>query len=227
MELTFIRHAQPSWVVDGKSVLDPVLTGLGEKQARQLAVRAQAWPAPTRIFVSSAQRAQQTAQPLCEALGVQPEILPWLTEMRFPDAMDGADAAQVGEILRDAPLRTVEGWWNGIPGGERYDAFHTRVCDNLDALLATFGLTPHPDLPVYEGPDRREARLWFVAHGGTNAVAAGHLLRVEAVPWAWERFVTHHTGVTRIRGRRLLGGQLFGLVSHSDVGHLSREDRSR
>lgn len=227
MELTFVRHAQPSWVIDGKSVLDPQLTDLGQRQASQLALQARAWPTPTRILVSSAQRARQTARPLCEALGVEPEILPWLQEIRFPESMDGADAAQVGQILRNAPSRTVKDWYDGIPGGECYDAFHARVCGNLDALLESFGLRPHAELPMYEGPEQREVRLWFVAHGGTNAVAAGHLLRVEPVPWAWERFVTHHTGVTRIRGRTLLGGQLFGLVSHSDVGHLSREERSR
>ena len=227
MELTFIRHAQPCWVLDGKSDLNPELTELGHQQAQHLAERARIWPSPTRILVSSTRRTQQTAEPLCAALGIKPEVHAWLQEMQFPDALDGADASAISKVLQDAPRRSVARWWDGFPGGERYDAFHTRVVENLDALLGTFGLTPHPELPVYQGPEHREVRLWIVGHGGTNAVATGHLLKVEPVPWAWERFVTQHTGVTRIRGRSLLGGQLFGLVSHSDVGHLPREQRSR
>ena len=74
---------------------------------------------------------------------------------------------------------------------------------------------------------REDERWILVAHAGTNAVCIGQLLGLKPVPWAWERFVLHHTGLSRLRTAQMLGGRMFGLATHSDVAHLPREDRSR
>ncbi|NIR40232.1 MAG: histidine phosphatase family protein, partial [Actinobacteria bacterium] len=39
MEIVLVRHAEPAWVSDGRTVADPGLTPLGTAQARAAAIR--------------------------------------------------------------------------------------------------------------------------------------------------------------------------------------------
>ncbi len=228
MELMFVRHAEPAWVVDNKSVINPALTERGHRQAQLLADRAQGWPRPEALYVSPTTRSQQTAAPISEALGLPIITLPWMEEMRLPADWDGAPAAEIGKVFRTSRERSEDEWWQGFAGAETYQAFHDRVTQGLDELLKTHGLKPPRDgPPVFKGDYTDNLRCVFVAHGGTNAVALGHLLGLPPVPWAWERLVIQHTGISRVSGRKLLEGTVFGLVTHSDVAHLPKEQRSR
>ena len=64
MELILVRHAQPVWVEEGKSVLNPRLSELGLEQAKRLAEEARSWTAPTELWVSPTRRSRETAKPL-------------------------------------------------------------------------------------------------------------------------------------------------------------------
>ncbi|MEM1023202.1 MAG: histidine phosphatase family protein [Myxococcota bacterium] len=225
VELLLIRHAQPAWVVDGKSELDPRLTKLGHRQTEKLAHRlASLKDKPTTLLMSPTTRTRQTAGPLAQALGVAPQTVDELREIEMNPDWAGQPAEAVGTTLRAIKGRPPDEWWTGLPGGEPYQTFHERVVRELEDILRARGFEPAP--PLWSGPERDE-RLVFVTHGGTNAVLLGHLLGLPAVPWAWERFVTRHASVTRLRLGPLMGGLMFGLRELSDVDHLEGKERTR
>lgn len=224
-----MRHAQPEWVQEGVSVLDPVLTDQGRAQALHLAEAAKGWRAPAEVLVSPMRRTKETAEPVLETLGMTPRIQPWLEEMRLPGEWDGAPADQVSALIRASRQRSLEEWWDGLPGGESFRDFHHRVTTGLVDALGGHGARlreAHPELRLWEIEDRTKT-LVFVGHGGSNAVAIGFLLGIQPVPWQWERFVMLHASITRLKATPLLGSSIFGLREHSDVKHLPRELRSR
>jgi probable phosphoglycerate mutase len=228
MQVIFVRHGEPEWVVDGTTRADPPLTGLGHEQARRTAARLAAMePPPTEILVSPAVRSQQTALPLAEAIGITPVTVEGLVEITLPD-MGGRPEAEVQQTFRDARRRPPEDWWDGFPGGETFREFHDRVTATLQAELGARGL-------------RRDARgrshLWHaaepnhriavVAHGGTNSVGIGWLLDVAPAPWEWERFVLGHCSLALVTAIELAGGHAFSLRAFNDREHLPPEMRTR
>ena len=230
MELVLVRHAQPRWVEDGKSVLDPQLTELGHRQAERVAERLKALrPLPTELAISPTRRTRQTAEPIARALEVAPVVATDLAEIRLPPDWEGAPAEQIAAALGAARHRPASDWWAGLPGGEPFADFAERVQGAVFGLLAERGLRPpeHAEAPWARDEPHEDRRLVIVGHGGTNAVITSLLLGIDHVPWAWERFITLHAAMTRLRARPLLGGWLFGLREHSDAGHLPPELRSR
>src|SRR5688572_24159306 len=117
LELLFIRHGQPQWVDQNRSVMDPWLTEIGRRQARALAERAGALGPIDEILVSPTRRSRETAAPLCEVLAREPVICPWLEEIKLPDWRQ-TPAEAVEQIYRSARARPPEAWWDGLPGGE-------------------------------------------------------------------------------------------------------------
>jgi broad specificity phosphatase PhoE len=220
MELIFVRHAQPEWTRDGSSMMDPALTELGQIQARLLASASRQWKTPTELLVSPKTRTRQTAEPVARALRMEGQIIPFFEEIRLPD-WSATPAEAVDRTLREARDRPVSAWWDGLPGGESFRDFHLRITAGLRDLLAAHGAVrateDHPCMWKIDDPDQR---LVFVGHGGSNAVALTHLLDLQPVPWEWERFVSLHASVTRVRARRISGGFIFSLRSFSDVNHL-------
>ncbi|MCA9551295.1 MAG: histidine phosphatase family protein [Myxococcales bacterium] len=231
MEILLIRHARPGWVADGRGVLDPALTPEGEAQAQHLGEAVHAWRRkPKTLWVSPAARARQTAAPVARALGLEPVEHGWLEEIRLPPDWDGAAALDIRGHFATARSRTEAQWWAGIPGGESFHDFEARVTENMAAALGALGIRRRQgadaEAPVYDLPEPDQV-LAIVAHGGTNAVLTSYLLGLPMVPWAWERFVTEHASVTRLRAAPLLGGHIFGLREHSDANHVPGHLRSR
>ncbi len=228
MELIFIRHAQPAWVDGDKSRIDPALSPLGRRQAEALAEHAREWSRADELFVSPAVRARETAHPLAERLGLRAQCVEWFDELRLPAHWEGAPAERVSALLSNARSRTRLEWENGIEAAEPFAAFEHRIVVGLRALLAERGVTPavgeHPGDWQIAQPARR---LIFVGHNGSNAVAIGHLLGLPSVPWPWERLVAMHASISRVKSSALLGGHIFGLRDHSNVGYLERSLRSR
>lgn len=224
MELIFIRHAQPEWVRDGINLIDPPLTDLGRKQAERLGESAKTWKQrPTAIVASAARRTRETAEPICAAFGMQPEVVPWFVEIGLPASWEGAPAEIVERYFQTARDRTVDEWWLGIPGGESFHDFWDRITTNLVRYLGTKGATrPSPAAhPSAWEVANDEERILFIGHGGSNSAAISFLLGIDPVPWPWERFVSQHASVSRLRTARLLKGRIFGLRAMSDVGHLT------
>ena len=228
MELTFIRHAEPAWVVDGINQMDPGLTAVGRDQAHAVAQRlANHDGGFAEIIVSPARRAQLTAAPVAEATGLSPTTIDAITEIQMPD-WTGKPAEEVQRIFMDSRSRSPEEWWEGLHDGEPFRAFHDRVTGAMAKLLADRCVRPdpsgHPHLWQVETDPKR---IVIVAHGGTNAVALGWLLGVEPTPWEWERFILGHASIARVRAIPLAGGHVFSLRAFNDTEHLPLELRTR
>jgi broad specificity phosphatase PhoE len=176
MELVLVRHAEPEWSREGLSIDNPSLTERGREQARRLADRL-AHEHFDAVFVSTMVRAQQTAEPILEVLGVDPVSEDWLEELRMPD-WTGTPSAEVDDLFKRALARPIEDHWDGMAGGESFRDFHERVTKGVNAALAPLGVVPtDDDDPLWEIDDP-SSRALVVAHAGTNATITGHLLGI-------------------------------------------------
>jgi len=220
MWLTLIRHAEPAYVVDGISYTDPPLTERGRRQASLLAERVSRWSID-EIWVSGMVRAQQTAEPIAEATGIEPQVMEWLNEIRNPPEWDGSPADEIEEFFATSANRSVEEMWEGVPGGESFRDFHKRIHSGLEQTFAERGITRAGDHHLWQGVDDR--RVVVVAHGGTNALIIGMLLGVEPTPWEWDRFTHVHLGVSRLLSQPTAGYYSWSLRALSDRSHLPPE----
>jgi len=218
MDILLVRHAQPQWDKDAVSSVDPGLTRRGVQQADLLAERM-LHERVDLLLVSTARRAQETAQPVrVRQSGVPTEDRAWLHEIRMPDHWEGTPADEVNRALSEARQRPRDLWWEGMPGGESFRDFHARVTIGLSAELEGLGLERRGDGLWEVAPDVPE--ITMVAHAGTNSVVLGHLLGLEPEPWEWERFASDHASLTRLRSTRIADGHIFSLQGFSDVSHL-------
>ncbi len=226
MRIVWIRHGQPAWFGDQGGIYDPELTDLGHDQARSVAQRVASWNVD-EVWVSPAIRAQQTAAPLCEALGIQALTKDWMTEVKVP-LLQGRSQQELAPIFAEARARPVADWWRGLEGCEPYAEFRDRVCGGLNQVLAERGAEHH---------DTGSARLWHgltdercvlaVCHAGTSAVALSHLVGLGQVPWSWMRMPLHHAGMAEARSVRVSDGHAFALCNFNDCEHLTQGNRTR
>jgi broad specificity phosphatase PhoE len=225
MEVMLIRHGEPEWARDGLTVNNPPLTERGRRQADALADRMadlevdELWASPLR-------RAQETAAPVADRLGMPVTTLDWLAEIGAP-AWDGTPTDVVARIFADEWTRPLDELWDGLPGGEDFRHFHQRVVTGLGTRIDQAGAVRISDEPPMWKLVEPERRIVVVAHGGTNAVALGYLLGIPPVPWEWERFVSYHASVSVVRPLAISGGHAFSLFRFSDVGHLPPDLQTR
>ena len=225
MEIVFIRHGQPEWVRDGLNVGNPPLTDLGHVQAAAMA-RALGGEAFDEVYASPLVRARQTAAPLFEALGREPEIASWLEEIRDP-AWHGTPQEKAEAAYAELKGRPAEARWDGLEGGESIRDFTDRIRSGADEFFGARGMERWTgELPIWRisEPGRRIA---LVAHAGTNSVSIAHLLGLAPTPWEWDRFAIGHTSVSRLEAIELHDGFTFSLTKLSDVEHLAPEQRTR
>ncbi|GGM07220.1 histidine phosphatase family protein [Deinococcus aerophilus] len=180
--LLLARHGQTTGNVAGilrgaDSRNDP-LTDEGHAQAHALARRVLALnPDAPRVYASSYCRAQQTAAPLAEALGVPVTVLDGLQEID-PGAWRGRPYADLRthaqELLR--PGGSV-----AFPGGESLEA----VADRFTAALA----------PVLAG----SGTPVVVSHGGALIAVLIRLLRAPPVEtWRAGTFTHANAALTEL-----------------------------
>ena len=218
MEIILVRHGEPQWVSDGRTIHDPSLTPLGVAQARAVANRLAALGNIDDVLVSPARRAVETAEPLELSIGLTAVTVADLIEIRVP--WDDTPSHLVQRAFREARDRPLEEWWDGFTGGESFRDFHVRVTQSIDALLhhrGAYRLTGHH----LWHDDGSHHRIVIVAHGGTNAVILGHLLGLDPTPWEWERFVSHHGAIVRLRTTPLAGDHVMSLWEANGVSHLA------
>lgn len=219
MEIVFIRHAQPAWVADGLGVGNPGLTDLGRLQAVETAARLADDGDWDELLVSPLARAGETAAPIAEAIGLTPSFVDDLIEMITPD-WEGTPIDQVYAIFQEQRHRPFEEWWEGLPGGESFSAFHDRVSGAMLTILNDRGVVGRPEPHLWDMPED-PGRILIVAHGGTDAVALGYLLGLDPMPWEWERFKSPHASISRIEATPLAGAHILTLTSFAEVNHLS------
>ena len=221
MEIVLARHAQPDWEPDGSAVDDPGLTRLGRDQAK-LAAEALSDRHFDAFYVSPLRRTIETARPIADALGMEPEVRSWLRELTLP-SMEGFTAERVQAFFREANARHLDYWWDAMPGGESVRHFYERVSGGIEGLLQgdhRLGIHKISGHRIWHPPEDRQ-RILIVAHEGTNAVLISHLLGIEPVPFAWVRFSHAWAGISVVHTLDVAGGSVFSVESFNRTSHLA------
>jgi probable phosphoglycerate mutase len=154
-DLLLVRHGEsaparldaPAPRTDGHS--DPELAPEGRAQAEKLAERL-VHEDIDAIYVTSLRRTHETAAPLAERLGLQPQVEPDLREVYLGEWEGIAFRKYVSERHPIAIQMFLEQRWDVIPGAESNDAFAGRVGGALKRIVAA-----HPG-----------QRVAVVVHGG-------------------------------------------------------------
>lgn len=144
------------------SGLDPQLTSDGEEMARAFAAAYRQLPWQT-VYSSPLARAVATATPLCEALGIKPELRDELKEISY-GAWEAQTVAQVSEKFHDDYLRwTADPAWNPPTGGEAAIAIARRTLKVIEEIQHRF-------------PD---GNVLVVSHKATIRIALCSLLGID------------------------------------------------
>ena len=196
MLLYIIRHGDPVYDPDS-------LTELGHAQARALAKRLSVHGLD-RIYSSPLIRAQQTAQPTCEALGLPCEIEEWASEsLAFDDfSVDYGNgrytwcfSQPASNFLNDETLGRDD--WYNIPSllgdPERFKRGYERLTRSGDEFLAKLGYVREG--AVYRVVKKNEERVALFCHEGMSTLWLPHVLNIKPQVF-WGTIGFSHSGVT-------------------------------
>lgn len=221
MILYIIRHGEPDYKED-------TLLPSGKYQAERVSLRLKR-SGIDRIYSSPMGRAQETAAPTAEKLGLPVTILPWAKELQqetythFPD----------GELKR---LSAIKGtYWmaperRGLPLEElkkdpavadtHFPERYSEISEGLDSLLLENGYRRTEEgfyLP--EAPNDDHIALF--CHVGMLRVMLSRLLNVPFQAFNYT-FISNYTGVTVFCFPGKEAGVPFvpRMISYGDVGHM-------
>lgn len=155
-QVLFIRHGETAWnrIKRIQGHIDIALAESGVEQAQRLGRRfadeARAGVRLDAIWASDLTRAQQTAQPVAQALALPVQLAPGLRERHY-GAFQGHDSSEIAERFPDEYAH----WQTRDPGftppeGESQRTFYHRVLHALEPLIAA----------------HRDGRIAVVTHGG-------------------------------------------------------------
>src|SRR4051812_35526338 len=204
-EVVLVRHGASAHITPGERFElldgrgDPPLAPEGREQAEAVAERLAA-EEPAALFVTPLRRTQETAAPLAARTGLEPVVVPELTEVGLGE-WDGGELrirAAHGDPLMARVI--AEERWDVIPGAEPMEEFAARVARGLDAVIER------------AGPD---ASVVAVVHGGV----IGELCHQATGSRPFAFVHADNASISRLvalpEGRRLLR-------SFNDSAHLSR-----
>lgn len=119
LKIYFLRHGETTYSQTGGycGILDPELTAEGQEMADAFAemYKAVPWNA---VYCSPMKRTIATAKPLCEAIGMEPQLRDGLKEIHYGE-WEGKTQADVKERFAEDYVRWLtEPAWNPPTGGE-------------------------------------------------------------------------------------------------------------
>ncbi len=214
-----IRHGDPIYNPDQ-------LTPLGHRQAEAVAKRL-ALHGLDRVYVSSSNRAQQTAEPTCEVLKLKPTVLDWCNEghawhyFANDNRWFFADPVYRRESLK--PEHACPDWYNapafaGHLFGEGVAYYEKNAFD----LFRELGFDYTPQENVYRVIKPAPERVALFAHQGFGMCFLSTVLRIP-YPVFSSRFNFTHTGITVLEMHDEGGFAFPEVVTLSDTSHLYAE----
>lgn len=226
MLLFFIRHGDPIYTPDS-------LTPQGELQSSALAKRLALYGL-NRVFVSSAVRAQQTAEPTCRLLGLTPEVLDWTTEHHCSANMmlrwEGKRSRWVWDIphfirrFNSPEIRALGRDWATAPEFAEFPFAREmeRVDRETDAFLAGLGYEHDRAGCLYRAVRPNEDRVALFAHQGFGMVFLSSLLDIP-YPLFSTHFDTGHSSMTVVWFKHTDEFAYPRVIQLSNDSHLYRD----
>lgn len=226
MILYYIRHGDPIYSPNS-------LTPLGHRQAEAVAKRLAVYGLD-KIYASTSNRAVLTAQPTCELLKMQAELLDFADERYAWEQLtvkkeDGGRMwmfyhPETVEVLHSAEVRALEDRWYDHPALKDYgfDAGIARVYDEADAFFASLGYEHNRYTGQYTVKRSNDQRIALFAHQGFGLVFLSCLLDIP-FPQFSRHFDMCHSGMTVIEFEEKNGLTTPKILTLSSDSHLYRE----
>ncbi|WP_326567581.1 histidine phosphatase family protein [Amycolatopsis rhabdoformis] len=188
MRLLLIRHGQTDGNVRGAldtALPGPPLTELGQEQAKALAGRLAAEPI-VAVYASQATRAQQTAAPLAEVLGLEVQVIEGVKEVDAGDLEGATDAESIQLYMATARRWAVGELDAEIPGGESGEQVRARMVGAAE------------DLRAKHEPTNPDGTVALVSHGGAIRFGAEFLATNVPAAVAGSALIPN-TGIVELR----------------------------
>jgi 2,3-bisphosphoglycerate-dependent phosphoglycerate mutase len=177
VQLLLVRHGETQRAEAEVGPADPGLTEQGHAQARRLAVWIARHEPVDHIVSSPLLRARQTAAPLCDRLGLEPEIVADLAE--FDAGSSTYIPMEEMKAARHPRLRAmVEGRWDEFGSDVDPDAFRLTIVGTLDRLALS-----HPG-----------ERVAVICHGAVINTYLGDVIGTPRLLW----FEPRYTSLNRV-----------------------------
>ena len=222
MLLYIIRHADPIYEPDS-------LTEKGKLQAQALAKRL-AVHGLDRIYTSPMIRAQMTAEPTCQLLGMKAQIEEWTSESLAWDGLSvaGPDGRRHwcfqipnARLKNDDTLYLGSEWYTAPCFQEDYRKPYQRICDASDEFLARHGY--QREGAVYRIIRPNEERIAVFCHQGFGLTWMSYLLQIPPHIF-WSSFDVTHSGISIFRFENDSDGYTNPkCLCFSDTSHIYRE----
>ena len=230
MLLYYVRHGDPIYNPDS-------LTEFGHEQAEALAKRLSILGFD-KIYASSSNRARQTAEPTCKALGMEAEILDWCNEGYAWRDLTVTDENEKKMWvfqhkstcikLSSPEIRALGSLWYDHPmfDGSRFKEGFQRIERETDSFMESLGFIHDRENNCYTVANPPYERVALFAHQGFGLAFLSALCDIP-YPEFCTRFDIGHTGVTviNINGRE---GSLCTpkILQLSNDSHLYKEGLS-
>lgn len=226
MILYYVRHGDPTYSPNA-------LTPLGRRQAEAVAKRL-AVHGIDKIFVSSSNRAVETAQPLAQITKLEPVILDWANEdYAFWDMSMKDDAGNLlwvyrhregRKLLAQDDVRTLGRKWYTHPGFAQTKCAESmeRIQKEVDAFLLQLGYRHDLEHNCFLTERPNEERVAFFAHEGMGLAILSCILDIP-YPMVSTRFDMGLSAVTAIEFCEVDGILFPRMMTFSNDSHLYRE----
>lgn len=227
MLLYFIRHGDPIYAPDS-------LTPLGQRQAEAVARRL-ALHGLDEIYVSSSNRAKETARPTAELLHLTPVILDWAHEDYAWRQLTVIDAEEkrhwlfeyrpTKELMASREVQKMGFAWCEHPAfaGKGYDQGLERIRQEAEKFLGGLGYAHRVGENGYIAEAPGEKRVALFAHQGFGLAFLSCVMDIP-YPEFVSRFDMSHTGVSVIEFRGEKGQTVIPrMLMLSNDSHLYRE----
>lgn len=207
LKLYLLRHGQTEFSRDNAfcgAGLNPALTPSGLRMADEFATayRSTQWNA---VYASPLLRTVSTAKPLCDALGIQPELRDDLKEIQY-GKWEGLTIEAVNRDFHDDYLRwSADPAWNAPTGGEPAVAIARRTYRVTEEIRQRFN----------------DGNILIVSHKATLRILLCNLLGIDVGRFRY-RLACPVASVSLVEFSQ--EGPLLHLLA--DRSHLSLELRS-
>lgn len=222
MLLFIVRHGDPIYDPDS-------LTPKGHLQAKALAKRF-GMHGLDKIYSSPLIRAQQTAQPTAELLGLPIEIEEWTSEsltantfyVERPDGFRSWIFHQNPTVLKnDASHNMIDNWYEAdcFKGYDKdFKGGYERIQKASDEFLARHGY--ERDGSIYKITKPNDDRIAVFCHQGFGVTWLSHLIGIPPHLF-WTSFDFSHSGVTVLAFRNYQNGLTVPqCLQLSDLSHI-------